>query len=116
MKIKQFTPDNRGGYIKSGRGILFPLTAIVVLTLCFTQWECVLSQANTEKRKEYLRKLVPLLAIDKDERGADPRISLEYQNWKEWLEKTGELPPDFDSIPGNAALPDPLVIGVSFPL
>ena len=110
MKIKQFTRHSRAGYIKSGRGILFPLTAIVVFTLCFTQWECVLSQSNTEKRKEYLRKLVPLLAIDKDERGADARISIEYQNWKEWLEKTGELPPDFDAMPGNAELPDPLVI------
>jgi dienelactone hydrolase len=29
--------------------------------------------------------------------------------WEAWLEKTGELPPDFDSLPSIAGLPDPLL-------
>ncbi len=28
--------------------------------------------------------------------------------WEAWLERTGELPPDFDALPGEAGLPDPL--------
>lgn len=28
--------------------------------------------------------------------------------WEAWLERTGELPPDFDALPGVAELPDPL--------
>jgi dienelactone hydrolase len=29
--------------------------------------------------------------------------------WEQWLQKSGELPPDFDALPRSAALPDPLV-------
>ncbi|MBW3624075.1 MAG: alpha/beta hydrolase [Armatimonadetes bacterium] len=29
--------------------------------------------------------------------------------WEAWLEKTGELPPDFDAMPSTPGLPDPLV-------
>ena len=32
------------------------------------------------------------------------------RTWRDWLERTGELPPDFDVMPSNAFLPDPLVI------
>mgnify|MGYP004702996695 CR=1 FL=1 len=38
------------------------------------------------------------------------RISPHDKTWEEWLRRTGELPPDFDSMPSVAALPDPLVI------
>jgi len=85
-------------------------TLVTVLLFCFIQLEKVFSQTSFEKRKEFLRKLIPLLALEEDERGADFRITIEYQNWKGWLEKSGELPPDFDAMPSNAELPDPLVI------
>ena len=65
---------------------------------------------NIEKRKEYLNKLIPLLNLENDDFRADPRIYIEYKNWKEWIEKSGELPPDFDSMPADAELPDPMVI------
>lgn len=32
------------------------------------------------------------------------------KNWADWLERTGELPPDFDALPSHPHLPDPLVI------
>jgi len=85
-------------------------TLVIISLFCFIQLEKVFSQTSIEKRKEFLRKLIPLLTLEEDERGADSRITIEYQNWKEWLEKSGELPPDFDSMPSNAELPDPLVI------
>jgi len=30
--------------------------------------------------------------------------------WEEWLQKTGELPPDFDALPSVPGLPDPLLM------
>jgi len=30
--------------------------------------------------------------------------------WEDWLRRTGELPPDFDSMPSVAGLPDPLLL------
>ena len=31
------------------------------------------------------------------------------KNWEAWVTRTGELPPDFESMPSNNFLPDPLV-------
>ncbi len=30
--------------------------------------------------------------------------------WEQWLEESGELPPDFDALPSHAGLPDPLTM------
>ncbi len=38
------------------------------------------------------------------------RILPRSEAWEAWLKKTGELPPDFDSLPSVAGLPDPLVL------
>jgi hypothetical protein len=38
------------------------------------------------------------------------RINAIDKTWEQWVERTGELPPDFAAMPANAFLPDPLVI------
>ena len=93
----------------TARSVLLP-KIIILFILIITQYSGVFSQADIEKRKEYLNKLIPLLNLENDDVRADPRIYIEYQNWKEWIEKSGELPPDFDSMPANAELPNPLII------
>ncbi len=50
---------------------------------------------ETEARRAYLDQLGRIL----------PRS----EPWEQWLERTGELPPDFGSLPSHAGLPDPLV-------
>ena len=47
-----------------------------------------------EERRAYLEKLQQILP--------------DAPAFREWLQKTGELPPDFDSLPRINALPDPL--------
>ena len=37
------------------------------------------------------------------------RILPESKPWEEWLERSGELPPDFEALPSVQGLPDPLV-------
>jgi dienelactone hydrolase len=38
------------------------------------------------------------------------RISALDRTWEDWVQRTGELPPDFDLLPSQALLPDPLVL------
>lgn len=40
---------------------------------------------------------------------ADGRINAHDKTWEEWLRRTGELPPDFNSLPSVPGLPDPLL-------
>ncbi|MGA2796321.1 MAG: alpha/beta fold hydrolase [Thermoguttaceae bacterium] len=47
-----------------------------------------------DQRREYRDKLLQLLP--------------EVPSFKQWIDKTGELPPDFDAMPKNNSLPDPL--------
>jgi len=69
------------------RRILFP--ALLILTTF------VPLQAMTEaERRDYLKKMEAIL----------PNVP----SFTQWQEKTGELPPDFDSLPRVNGLPDPL--------
>jgi dienelactone hydrolase len=52
------------------------------------------SSMTTEERRQYLEKLQQIL----------PAVP----SFQQWLEKTGELPPDFDTLPRINGLPDPL--------
>ena len=40
---------------------------------------------------------------------ADGRLNAHDRTWEDWLRRTGELPPDFDSLPSIPGLPDPLI-------
>src|SRR6185369_9546346 len=53
------------------------------------------SQAmTTQERRQYLEKLLQTLP--------------DVPTFRQWLEKTGEIPPDFDAFPKINGLPDPL--------
>ncbi len=49
---------------------------------------------TAEERRQYLEKLQQILP--------------DVPSFREWLEKSGELPPDFDALPRVNGLPDPL--------
>ncbi len=51
---------------------------------------------STERRKAFLTQLLAMLPQD--------------PAWNDWLHRTGELPPDFDALPTQMDLPDPLVL------
>src|ERR1700686_3727994 len=52
------------------------------------------SSMTTEERRQYLEKLLQILP--------------DVPSFKQWLAKTGDLPPDFDALPRINGLPDPL--------
>jgi len=68
-------------------------------------------------RKEYLQQLLEVLPEDRTSTPGDqksgtpsPHVSPEDFTWTDWLERTGELPPDFDELPSLPFLPDPLIL------
>lgn len=61
-----------------------------------------------ERRESYLEDLLAVLKTDADGYNADPRVSIEHESWRDWLDETGELPPDFERMPAVGDLPDPL--------
>jgi dienelactone hydrolase len=64
--------------------------------------------AVIERRKRYLeelRKVLPQTRL----LGDNERINVFDKSFEQWQKRTGELPPDFDNMPSEAELPDPLV-------
>jgi dienelactone hydrolase len=78
---------------------LFLLGLILVLE--------VSAQADA-RRKQSLEELRGILAPTVLDLSTG-RISARDKTWEEWVSRTGELPPDFESMPSIAGLPDPLV-------
>ena len=66
------------------------------------------SPAERKRREAYLDQLLDLVKPQADNPLSDPRISPVDESWSDWLNRTGELPPDFDRLPAIADLPDPL--------
>jgi len=67
--------------------------------------------------QEYLQKLLKVLQEDLTKAAGDQlpgtppaHVSPEDFLWRDWLKRTGELPPDYDELPSLPFLPDPLII------
>lgn len=66
------------------------------------------SDVVLERRRRYLdelRQIVPRTTTNE----LTGRMNAGDKDWEAWLERTGELPPDFESMSSNNFLPDPLV-------
>jgi cephalosporin-C deacetylase-like acetyl esterase len=70
--------------------------------------------SEKEKQKTSLELILKVLPPDRlnensafDDRG---RLSFLDRTFADWLERTGELPPDFDQMPSLPFLPNPLII------
>jgi len=63
-----------------------------------------------ERRKQYLEELFSVLEPDHLRRSdALPPTPVD-SSWSSWQKRTGELPPDFKSLPSLPFLPDPLIL------
>ena len=62
--------------------------------------------ASTARRKQTLDELLTLLS--RSNAKATGRINAVDRTWEDWVRRTGELPPDFDALPSQPFLPDPL--------
>lgn len=97
------------------------LVAVVVICFPYGTRNVALSaapetQAAGGRQKADLGLLLRVLPAD---RTANGRVSFLDETFKDWLARTGELPPDFDRLPSFPFLPDPLVLdegGKSIPV
>jgi len=64
--------------------------------------------AVLERRKQYLKTMQAILPKTTANE-LTGRMNGGDKDWEAWLARTGELPPDFESMPSNNFLPDPLV-------
>jgi len=67
------------------------------------------SSAVLERRKQYLEEIQKILPHTTSDQ-LTGRISAFDKDWEGWVQRTGELPPDFDSMPSVPGLPDPLLL------
>ncbi len=65
------------------------------------------AQDNLSRRKMYLKQILSVMPAEKPSRGP---VSPLDATWQDWLSRTGELPPDFNSMPSLPYLPDPLIL------
>jgi dienelactone hydrolase len=78
--------------------------------------ELLQSQSEKEKREVYLEQLLELNRPhpSPEDRPRNvfssfERLSYTDSTWEAWLQRTGELPPDFDQMPSIPSLPHPLI-------
>src|SRR5690606_29589402 len=81
---------------------LFPL---ILFLACFPN---MLAEAQNEqnKRKQYLQELI---GLQEKPTNHDSFVSYYDSTWLDWVERTGELPPDYEQLPAIPFLPDPLI-------
>lgn len=96
------------------RNVLIGLS--IILSRCILFPEVVNGQEDMS-RQDYLKQLKEALPEDRTISPGDqlpgtppPHVSPKDFTWTDWLERTGELPPDFDQMPSLPFLPDPLVL------
>lgn len=92
----------------------FNLIYLVSLLLVFScnQKSSRPPQTNVVAGDSLKRKanLVNILRLLPEDRVANGRVSFLDETFKDWLKRTGELPPDFDTMPSIPFLPDPLIL------
>ncbi|MEX1063085.1 MAG: acetylxylan esterase [Balneolaceae bacterium] len=94
----------------AGNGIFKTATilgALCILLLIDATVTTVTAQTSEERRQAYLEELIRL---QEQPESRDAFVNYHDATWIDWVERTGELPPDFDALPSIPFLPDPLVI------
>jgi cephalosporin-C deacetylase-like acetyl esterase len=81
---------------------------IFLILLCSTVQK-LFPQANVEREKQYLQEILKI-NIKQVIKENTRRVTLQDSTWDDWLKRTGELPPDFSTMPSWPMLPEPLVL------
>lgn len=64
---------------------------------------------SAERRSQYLKDILEI-NIPQRFQQTTRRVTVQDSTWTDWLNRTGELPPDFSVMPSVPFLPDPLVL------
>lgn len=82
-----------------------------IFVLCFVAINCLTSGKIHAQQKDDIRRkyLNELLLLQEQPPSHDSFVSHHDSTWSDWVNRTGELPPDFSKTPSIPFLPDPLV-------
>ena len=91
--------------------------SIGLMLLVLLDFSGILFAQKNLTRQEYLQQLLLVFPPDVTRASADQlpgtppaHVSPEDFLWRDWIKRTGELPPDFDEMPSLPFLPDPLIL------
>jgi dienelactone hydrolase len=94
--------------------VIYLIVNSFLILLNFTE---TISSQEDLTRQEYLQRLLKVLPEDRTTPSGDQlpgtppaHISPQDPRWRDWVRRTGALPPDFDELPSLPFLPDPLII------
>ncbi len=66
------------------------------------------------RRRQYLKEIKelvpPTLTRVMESKKLGDRINAYDKTWEDWVDRVGELPPDFESMPSIPHIPDPLLL------
>lgn len=68
------------------------------------------AQSDKTKRQKYLDDILKIINTKFNKKAYNSAITVKDSSWLDWQHRTGELPPDFDQMPSNPFLPEPLVL------
>ena len=83
------------------------LLALLLLIISSSNTAAQVRADEIEIRSRYLEELLGFLPPVRTDRGMVTRFD---RTWRDWQERTGELPPDFAGMASLPFLPDPLVL------
>lgn len=93
-------------FSKFPKYIIINLIGLFALQNCYSQ-NSKFDANDSSKRKEILGEIIKFLPQEEIKNGI---ISYQDSTFEHWLQRTGELPPNFDSMVSLPFLPDPLVL------
>ncbi|HET7100957.1 MAG TPA: hypothetical protein VFJ52_07400 [Terriglobia bacterium] len=64
--------------------------------------------SGNDRRRQNLEDFLSIFPPSRKPRTG--RINAYDQTWEDWVKRTGALPPDFDTMPSNPGLPEPLLL------
>ena len=93
------------------------LSKFTITLTCMVFFTGLVYGQKNNTPEEYLQQLLKVLPEDRTIPASDQlpgtlpaHISPHDFTWRDWLTRTGELPPDFDELPFLPFLPDPLIL------
>lgn len=82
------------------------VVCMTALTIC-TGYN--FAQSSQDERLKYLEESLQINEPKDHRHSISLRVSLQDSTWREWQQRTGELPPDFSQMASDLYLPEPLM-------
>ena len=83
---------------------------LVMILCCFVFSYSHGAQPDVNKQKAYLEEILKVIDLKQHGYPTVKRVTFQDSTWMDWLNRSGELPPDFSQLTSVPFLPEPLVL------